>query len=284
MRRSFFFSMSLAAAFLQGSFALAANPTTTDCVTASNASLKLGEEHKLRAERSQLLVCANAACPAEIRKECLARVDEVSAQIPTIVLSAKDRKGTDISAVKVTMDGEVLAERLEGAALSIDPGEHTFKFETTDQPTVTTRLVIAQGQKDRHEQITFGAPEGVAPATGAVPSSSAGSGGGLGTQKILAIAAGGVGVVGLGIGTIFGLMASSQKSDAQNVCPNTVCQTQDGVNKWNTAGSTGDISTIGFVVGAVGVAGAAVLWLTAPSAGTTQVGLGPTGLQLRRSW
>jgi hypothetical protein len=80
-------------------------------MTASNASLKLGEEHKLRAERSQLLVCAHAACPSEIRKECLARVDEVNAQIPTIVLSAKDRKGTDISAVKVTMDGEVLAER-----------------------------------------------------------------------------------------------------------------------------------------------------------------------------
>jgi hypothetical protein len=265
--------------------AFAADPTTADCLAASDASLKLGNDHKLRAERSQLLVCAAPTCPADIRKECLGRVDEVNAQVPTIVFSAKDSSGADLSAVRVTMDGEVLAERFQGTALSIDPGEHTFTFETAGQPPVMKKLVIVQGQKDRREVITFGTDQGGTATPAALPSTPPpNDSGGMGTQKILAIVAGGIGIVGLGLGTVFGIMASSQKNDAQSACPSNPCATQDGVNKWSTAGSTGNISTIGFIVGGVGVAGAAVLWFTAPSSSNTQVGFGPGILQLKGTW
>jgi len=103
----------------------------------------------------QLLTCASANCPADIRKDCTSRVEEVNAQIPTVIFRAKDASGADITAVKVTMDGEVLADRLEGTALSIDPGEHTFTFETAGQSPVTKKLVIQQNQKDRAEVVTF---------------------------------------------------------------------------------------------------------------------------------
>jgi serine/threonine-protein kinase len=94
-----------------------------------------------------------------------------------------------------------------------------------------------------------------------------------------------VGVVGLGLGTIFGLQAMSKKNDAQSECPNK-CATADGVAKWNDAASAGTVSTVGFIIGAVGLAGGAVLWFTAPSgdASKTQVGLGPGGFQLKGSW
>src|ERR1017187_7463692 len=81
--------------------ALAADPTTADCLAASDASLKSGNEHKLRAERSQLLTCASSNCPTDIRKDCTSRVDEVNAQIPTIIFRAKDPSGADLSGVKV---------------------------------------------------------------------------------------------------------------------------------------------------------------------------------------
>ena len=276
----------IAAAIVLGEgAAYAADPTNADCVAASDASLKLGNDHKLRAERSQLLVCAATTCPSDIKKECLARVDEVNTQIPTIVFSAKGSSGADLSAVRVTMDGEVLAERFQGTALSIDPGEHTFTFETAGQPPVMKKLVIVQGQKDRREVITFGTDQGGTATPGALPSTPPpNDSGGMGTQKLLAIVAGGIGIVGLGLGTVFGIMASSQKSDAQSACLSNPCSTQDGVNKWSTAGSTGNISTIGFIVGGVGVAGAAVLWFTAPSSSSTQVGLGPGILQLKGTW
>ena len=135
-----------AASSFSPAIALAADPTTADCLAASDASLKSGNEHKLRAERSQLLVCAAPSCPADIRKDCVSRVDELNGQIPTIIFAARDLStSSDLSAVRVTMDGEVLAERLEGTALSIDPGEHTFLFETSGQAGVTKKLVIRQG-------------------------------------------------------------------------------------------------------------------------------------------
>ena len=94
----------------------AADPTTADCLAATESSVKLGDAHKLRAERSQLLMCAAASCPRDIRKDCAGRVEEVNGQIPTIIFAAKDPSGADLNAVKVTMDSEVLTERLEGTA------------------------------------------------------------------------------------------------------------------------------------------------------------------------
>jgi hypothetical protein len=275
LRRRLFVSTLLA---LPGSFAaggaLAADPTTADCLAASDASLRLGNEHKLRSERAQLLVCGAASCPADIRNECLRRVDEVNAQIPTIAFSAKDGSGADLSAVKVTMDGELLVERLEGTALSMDPGEHTFSFEAAGLPPVSKKLVLVEGQKDRREVVVLGVP--AAPVQPPPPGGS-----GLGTQRVLAIVAGGVAIAGLGVGTAFGLVAASQKSSAQSVCP-AQCATADGVNRWNTAVTSGNVATVGFVVAGVAAAGAVALWLTAPrAAGAVQVGVGPGGLGVR---
>jgi hypothetical protein len=272
--------------------AVADDPTTADCLAASDSSLKSGNQHKLRAERSQLLVCAASTCPSDIRKDCASRVEEVNKQIPTIIFAVKDASGADVSAVRVTMDTELLTERLEGTAISIDPGEHTFTFEIPGQSAVTRKLLIQEAQKERREVIVFGAPIGTSgptPAqkfTGDQTPQGADQSPGLGTQKILALVAGGIGVVGLGVGTAFGVMAMSKKNDAQSACPGQ-CSTADGVSKWSDAGSAGNISTIAFIVGGVGVAGAAVLWFTAPSTsgGTgTQVGLGPGVLQVKGSW
>jgi hypothetical protein len=268
-----------------GEAAHAADPTTADCLAASDASLRLGNEHKLLAERAQLLVCAAATCPEEIRKECVSRVDEVNAHIPTLIFWAKDATGADLSAVKVTMDGTRLTERLEGTALSTDPGEHSFRFEAAGLPPITRTFMILQAQKDRRELITFGAPVAVGSAASSAP--AAASGAGLGTQKVLAIAAAGVGVVGLGLGTAFGLVALSDKSSATSLCPGASCPTAAGVSKWNDTTAAGNLSTVGFIVAGVGIAGAAVLWFTAPHRGhepSTQVGVGPGSFQLRGSF
>jgi hypothetical protein len=106
----------------------------------------------------------------------------------------------------------------------------------------------------------------------------------LGTQRVLALVAGGVGVVGLGIGAVLGLAASSKKSDAQRACPD-VCATEDGVSKWNSAISTAQAADVMFVVGGVGLAGGAVLWFTAkrPAVGppSAQVGFGLGSLHVK---
>ena len=276
--------------------ASAADPTIAECLTANDKSISLRNEHKLLAARKELLVCAASTCPAEVRKECMRRIDLVNTSLPTVVLEAKDGAGNDLSAVKVTMDGDVLVEKLDGSSISLDPGAHTFTFEVAGQPPLTKQLVIREGQKDRREVLQFGAPAAATPATGPVAkagpnpaietsvdrvSSSAG-----GTQRIVALVAAGVGVAGVGVGTIFGLQAMSKHSDASAKCPGA-CSDQAGVELWNDARSSGNISTIAFAVGGVGLVTGAILWFTAKTPSHTtalQADIGPGSVQIRGSW
>lgn len=274
-------------------------PTTEDCIEASDASIQASIAHKLRAARAHFLVCAASSCPADIRKECIRRVDETNAAIPTIIFEAKDESGADVSAVRVTMDGELITDRLEGTAVPIDPGSHTFVFETAGKPALTKRFVIRESQKDRNEVVVFAPaptpapsvpvakPAGPLPSTPDLNASSESAG--LGTQKILAIVAASIGVVGLGIGGVTGALALSEKSDAEKLCPKNPCGATDvdGVNKWKDAVSMGNISTVGFIVGAAGIVGGAVLWFTAPGSRvepSTQIGFGPGSIRVRATW
>jgi hypothetical protein len=160
--------------------ARAADPTTGECLTATESSLNLRNAHKLRDARSKLLICSASSCPADIRTECVRRMAEVNAAIPGIVFDAKDAAGNDLVAVTVTMDGHTLTERLEGTAISIDPGPHKFAFATTGQPRVEKQFVIREGEKNRRERILFGPTTasvalGVSVATLAPPAAAPGA-------------------------------------------------------------------------------------------------------------
>lgn len=97
------------------------------------------------------------------------------------------------------------------------------------------------------------------------------------TQRTLAVVAGAAGVVGVGIGTAFGVVSMGKGSDAEadghcdaaNVCDDV------GLGLRRDAISAGNVSTIAFVAGGVLLAGGAVLWFTAPKASSTRVGLAP---------
>jgi hypothetical protein len=81
----------------------------------------------------------------------------------------------------------------------------------------------------------------------------------------------GLGVVGLGVGTVFGLMASSTYDDSKAECrpddPN-VCS-KEGVDLRDDALAQGNISTIAFVVGGAALAGAGV-WFLIDSGGHSE--------------
>jgi hypothetical protein len=89
----------------------------------------------------------------------------------------------------------------------------------------------------------------------------------------LAWAAFGVGGVGLLIGITAGLVAGGKHStlsgecdNTTNTCPPRYAADLDTFHTWRT------ISTVSYVVGALGVASGVTLWLTAPNAsGTTAV-------------
>jgi hypothetical protein len=105
----------------------------------------------------------------------------------------------------------------------------------------------------------------------------------LGAQRTIALVLGGVGVLGVGVGAVFGVTAMSRKSDAQAACPGA-CATSDGVTKWSDAASAGNASTVAFVLGGVALAGGAVLWFTAPSGSAFHVAVAPGGVRVGGTW
>ena len=278
--------------------ALGAEPTTLQCLTAYEDSVTLKKSHQLRAARAKLLTCSSESCPAEVRAECIARVPEIDASIPTVVFEAKDAAGTTLSAVKVKMDGELLAERLQGSALSLDPGEHTFTFEAAGRPSVEKRLLIFEGEKLRRQPVelaAIAAPKPVAPPPVALatsdlleqPQPRPAAKPPLGSAKIVALVLGGVGVAATGVGVAYGLIAMSRRSEANAICPND-CSDHTGVEAWNRANSAGSISTGAFVIGAAGIASGVAVWLLAKPApdGTagSHISLWPGGLQVEGRW
>jgi hypothetical protein len=258
----------------------ASEPTMADCLAASETSIKLQKDHHLREAREQLLVCASLSCPAEMRAECERRVANVNADTPTVVFEVKDGTGNDLSAVTVSVDGKPSPERLEGTALSLDPGPHTFHFEAGGQLPVDVSLVLREGEKGRRERVVIGSPpalpSAVPPVTAAPPPENqerprAGSG-----RRIFGLVLGGTGVVGLGLGGVFGGLAASAWSTAKNECPLHVnCSTQ-AVSDHDKAYTLATASTVGLIVGGALLAGGVIVFATAPSGDSPTVGLQAT--------
>ncbi len=274
-----------AGTLLAASRAHAADPTTSDCLNANEASIKLRSEHKLRAARAQLLICAAATCPGDVRDACSRQVIQINQAMPTVVFEVKAAAGQELTDVKVSMDGEPIATRLEGTAVSLDPGEHQFTFEANGQRPSTKTLVIHEGEKERHESIVLGgaseatpaapapapAPTSPAPAPTASAATSqsttaeAAPNDGGSSQRKWGLVVGGVGAAGLVAGSIFGLMASSSWGTAQKGCqtPLTNCSPQANDDR-NSALTFATVSTISFIAGGVLLGGGALLCFTAP--------------------
>jgi len=72
---------------------------------------------------------------------------------------------------------------------------------------------------------------------------------GLSGVQASGLVMGGLGLVGLGLGTGFGLSAMSSADDANALCDGNDCRTQEGVDASESASSAATISTVGFTVG-----------------------------------
>lgn len=256
--------------------ARAAGPTKDQCAQANEDAQTLRKDGKLRAARAQLQLCVDPACPRVVREDCAVRLNDLEVAMPSVVFVAKGPGGNDLDNVKVTIDGAPLASRLDGTAFEVDPGKHTFELVAPGYQRVTRTLVLAEGAKRRQEVVSFAAeatpakvetPVSAPAPAAATPPPGADTGpksGGTSTTRILAYALGGVGIVGIGVGSVFGLKAKSTYDDASSKshCPTgpSSCDAQ-GVSGGRDAHSQATISTISFIAGGALLAGGVALYL-----------------------
>lgn len=222
-----------------------------ECIAASEKAQTLRDEKKFTQTREQLIVCGRESCPAAIRKDCADSLADLEKKIPSVVIRAKDKTGNDIVAVKVTIDGVASQDSLDGKAIALDPGVHTFRFETAGEDPIEQKVVVAEGEQSRAVTIAFGHPD-------------AGGGGSRGAP-IAGIIVGGLGLVaGAVIAPIFWSMGLSQKStdEAPGGCAPAAggagCSDSE-ISSIRTKLAVGDVF---LGVGIVGVAVGAVLIIT----------------------
>ena len=84
-------------------------------------------------------------------------------------------------------------------------------------------------------------------------------------MRIAGYAAGGIGLIGLAVGTIFGVSAASKHSDATDAgCKDGACPNADAAGMEKDAGKAASVATIGFVAGGALLAGGIALVILAP--------------------
>jgi hypothetical protein len=296
----------------------AALPNKIECIAADTEGQSLRLAGKLLDARRRLAACAAASCPSIVRDDCVERIADLEAAQPTVVFTATNGDGRRLVAVRVTVDGIVAANRLDGRPLPVDPGDHLFVFDALGRVTAQMRLTLHEGQKRVGHAVVLHAasgdpvaavptPEPVAtsadqgassdllpPATLAAPAIAPtaaeqeapapavgpadGDAGGLSEGRIVAIVAGGVGVVGVVVGSVFGLETISAWHAAQRDCGATSKCPTNGPKieqEEGDASKDGTISTFAFVAGGVGLALGAWLWFTTPERSRSQVSVVP---------
>lgn len=182
--------------------------------------------------------------------------------------------------VEVFLEDRRIFDAEKSSPFFAEPGQRKAIFHAKGKkPAILLITVPPAKEKMLHIQVPemveeeAGAPPLVVDGPGAVapptstppPAAEKSSWSG---QKTLAVVAGVVGVGGLAVGSIFGLKTMTGAcADGPEVKGGGRCTSEDRAS----ASTDGTISTIGFIAGGAFLAGAVVLWITAPSG--KQVGL-----------
>lgn len=226
------------------------------CAVAYEQGQRLRKDGRLLAARAQLELCSDDACPAVLRGDCTRWLTEVELSIPTVILSARDASGAELSEVRVELDGKLLTTHLDGKPVQVDPGEHTFRF-VSGQSAVEREVTLEVGDKDSRVAASFGAraAETRAEDGGGVPRAS----------WVLA----GVGVVGLAGFGYFALDGRSKKSELDDCRPG--CDPDD-VDAARRSFLIGDVF---LAVGVSALAGATIVYATSPREKATGVRIAP---------
>jgi hypothetical protein len=176
-------------------------------------------------------------------------LSEVEPRLPWIKITVKGPpKGDAVT----TIDGE----RIDASGeVPFDPGSYTVAAEADGFERAEKSITLAEGA---HEDVVLSLePAGGDASVAEEIEEEEDDGGSSIVPPILAFA---VGAAGIGVGTAFGIVAFGQTSDVEERCGGNVCPPEEQA-ALDEAKRSGTVSTVGFVIGAVGVSTGIILLL-----------------------
>jgi hypothetical protein len=274
------------------------------CLAASSAGQDFRDANKLVEARTQLLACAREVCPAVVRRDCAEWLAQVDASMPTVVISVRDDKGSDIVAARVILDDAAFLDRLDGTAVPMNPGVHKVGIETAGMNPLEQQVVIRAGEKNRSLVFSVNrhgepvkTPSGSASGPASTPivpvskemvpandvSVVADEGGDaqpsiFTPRRKLALGLASVGGVGLIAGALLGRAAQGKHDDAHALCADSQTPCADAAMATSLSGSAHDLAIgadVAFAVGAAALIGGGVLWFTGGPANTRGLAVAP---------
>jgi hypothetical protein len=201
-----------------------------------------------------------------------------------------------IPGVVVKRGAQRIEASLYGTPLPVDPGEYRIDVTAPGYEAWSAPIKVEAGGASASVRVpglvkAAAATPATETTTPAVDSSSrpgplqtsvnddlpAPSSTGLTTPQTLGLVAGGIGLIGFGIGSYFGVRAISRNSDAEEHCPKSgFCNDDEGLSLTDKAQRDATASNIAFIAGGVLVATGAVLYLTGGPSRSDRVALVPT--------
>ncbi len=179
----------------------------------------------------------------------------------------------------IRRDGEELPSAIWGTPLPVDAGTREIEASAEGYIAFSTEVSVTDGAAQNvaiprlEVDPNYEKEPGPTPApTPADQGKNPGQ-----TQRIVGYVVGGLGIVGIGLGTYFGIDAINQYNDAKDSgqCNSdaTSC-TRTGYDDIESARASGTASSVAIGVGAAALVGGFVLVITAPKT-STQVALSP---------
>ncbi len=196
------------------------------CASAAEEAEQLRIDGRLMAAREHLLRCSRPACPATVRSDCAGWMTEVAAAIPTVVLAVRDARGQDVLGALASVDGVPIAQGLDGKALEVDPGVHTFRFESGGA-AMEQVVLVREGEKSRAITATLdGGPIATTAGSGSISSPPASPPAASSRASPWTWAFAGLGVVALGVGTYLELSVNADASALESSCGHSCSHAQ----------------------------------------------------------
>jgi hypothetical protein len=265
----------------------------------SGTQINLGQCYEAQGKTASAWAEYNAAAALarnQNRSEYEAKATQLASRLEP-KLSKLRIDAPAIPDLAVKRDGIDLARSLLGSSVPIDPGEHTIVATAPGYKEWSNKIVVGKDGDAKTMTIppleklpeaaaaappptppdqASQAPPPPAPAASSPPprSSTSSAGGGSSGLRTAGFVIGGLGVVGIGVGAVFGLLAAGIASDAKSRtdwCGNDarVC-TSDGWDEVDKAKTQALISTLGFGLGAAALATGVILVVVGKPAARTE--------------
>jgi hypothetical protein len=283
------------------------SPSVSTLLNLANCWEKVGRTATAWAAYREAASAANAAGRKDYLATALRHSEALAPKLARLTVSVSQ----PAPGQQVKRDGVVVESAEWGAAIPVDTGSHSIEASAPGRKPWQVTVEVAQDGAQPAVAVppleeapveasasaaASPAPVAASPALspltpqGAADQASAPGAGG--TQRAVGGVIAGLGVVGLGIGAAFAIIAKNKYNDskANGQCPDdpNVCDAT-GVSERNDARRDGDIATVAVGAGAAALVAGVVVWLTAGHPmrlATAPIQVSPTlgGVVARGAW